>query len=131
MKIAFSREVKYIPDWNGNKSLPENEQCTAILIPLQMSDLVGLVEVIQEFEGGEDGEVKVPMEKAVGVLGKINHLKDNITINNLEDESGPVTSDDIVKFPRFMGLTMELYNQLAAISMPNEDDEKNSNAQPA
>ena len=131
MKVKFSREVKFTPGWNGNKGLPEDEQCTVILIPLQMGDLVSLIDVINEFSGAAGGdEITVELEKAVSILTRIEHLKDNIQIVNLEDDSGPVTSEDIVKFPRFMGLTMEIFNELAAISMPNEEDEKNSKGQP-
>lgn len=132
MKVKFSREVKYIPEWNGNRELSEDEQFTATLIPLQMGDLVSLIDVINEFSSAEPGEEKsVELEKAVSILSRIEHLQNNIRLENLEDESGPVTPEDIVKFPRFMGLTMEIFNELAAISMPNEEDEKNSKGQPA
>ncbi len=132
MKVSFSRLVEYVPEWNGNKDLPEAEQVKVKLVPLEMGDLVGLMEVIQDFTGDadEEGKTTVAMDKAVSVLKNISHLSGSIEVINLEDDSGPVTSEDIVKFPRFMELTMEVFNELASISMPNEEDEKNSKAQP-
>ena len=133
MKVAFSREVKFTPKWNDNETLPENEQVKVLLRPLEMGDLVTLMDSLQTLSGGEiDPESLTAMgdtkniDQVKMLLEACGHLiPKNTTIDNLEDASGPVTSKDVVKYPYYMELTAELLTELAGISMPTEVEEKN------
>lgn len=133
MKVSFSREVAYTPTWKGNNELPEEEQCKATLKPLEMEDLIKLMDSLQSASGGSvDPEALVATEgtqqiaQVKELISACGHLIPKYTkIEGLSDESGTVTSDDIVKFPYYMELTAELLTELGSISMPNEVEEKN------
>jgi hypothetical protein len=52
-------------------------------------------------------------------------------ITNLTDADGEVlTAKDITEYPYFLGLSAEILSQMAAVSMPSEEEVGNSNAQP-
>lgn len=137
MKVSFSREVSYIPTWNGNDKLPKEEQITVLLKPLHTGDLITLMDTMQSSTGGKvDQESLTALgENNVNQLAELidacgNLIPKHCTINNLEDETGPVTAENIVQFPYYMELSAELLAQLGDISMPNEVEEGNSEPQP-
>lgn len=133
MKVGFSREVSYTPTWKGNDELPKKEQITALLKPLEMEDLIQLMDSLQSMSGGAvDPEsltadnITSNIDSVKALLSTCGHLiPNNTSIEGLEDESGPVTSEDLVKFPYYMELSAELLTELGNISMPSEVEEKN------
>lgn len=137
MKVQFSREVMYYPEWNGNLDLPENERVLVKLHPLKMGDLVSLMDVLQEasigtvdpqsltaLDGRDVGELKQLVEACGDLIPKY------AVVENLEDDTGPVNQDTLVNFPYFMELSAEILAKLAEVSMPTEVEEKNSEPQP-
>ena len=129
MKFEFTPASKFIPEWNGNRDLPEEEQITMIISVLEMGDLLDLMDLI-ESDSSEDqvdsdnlkpSTVKSIVEKAQQLLPKY------ITeFQGLDVDSGPISLEDLVQYPQFMSLVVEITFELINISTPNEDDRKNS-----
>lgn len=124
MKVKFSKTVEYIPTWRGNAGLAPAEQIKVQLNVLQFNDLLQIMEEFQK--KGADGK---PDARAVSSLA-MNLLPRYATIQNLEDDSGPMTMEQIVQYPSFMDLSTELLGKLSEISMPGDRDEKNLVTQP-
>ena len=129
MQISFSREHVYVPIWNNNNKLPEGEQFSATLKILDIGDLLFLLDSFNE--AGVQGTVEVT---AVGVsqlrpiLKTVGHLLPKyVTIKNLRNKESNIDVDiaQIVEFPYFMSLSVELLMKLAEVSTPSETDEKN------
>ena len=137
MKVQFSREVEFTPSWNGNKHLPDDEKIIVTLKPLEMEDLIKLMDTLQEASGGEidrESLTAVSGQNIGGIRLLITACGDLIPryceIDGLEDDSGPVLTKEIVKFPYYMELCAEILSELAEVSMPNEVEEKNLEPQP-
>lgn len=126
MKIDFSLVVPYTPEWNGNKNLPAGEQVTCSLSVLDMSALISLLDAFTSV--GLNGVVdtdNVSGAKIKPVLENFGELlpKHVTELKNLFDQGGRlVTVDDIVKYPRFLNLALELLMQLSVISSPQDED---------
>lgn len=138
MKVHFSRLVDYTPVWNGNRDLPEAEQCKCKLKPMETDDLINLMDQLQSAAGGEVDRESLT---ALAESGNISRMKEMLEacgdlipkyteIEGLEDVSGPVSPEDLVKYPYYMELSAEILGELANISMPSEVEEKNSEPQP-
>lgn len=119
MKIKFSKTVHYVPTWRGNAELTPSEQITAALNVLQFNDLLQIMEEFQK--KGIDGK---PDARAISSLA-MSLLPRYVTIENLNDDDGPMTIEQIVQYPSFMDLSTELLGKLSEISMPGDRDEKN------
>jgi len=132
MQISFSRQETYVPEWKGNKDLPEAEQFTVDLTLLTVEDLLFLLDAFSE--AGIEGQVEVDLGlKELKPIVKTNgHLLPKyVIINNLRNEAGvEITINDVVEFPYFLSLAAELLMKLADASNPSDDDTKNSNALP-
>jgi hypothetical protein len=121
MKVNFTQATPYTPKWRKNNELPVEEQFQTVLKPLDTDDLLLLMDAI-----GNDPQAKVDMERMKKMLKEIGHLIPKyVTITNLEDGSGPVTNEHLIKFPFYMDLAAELVMQLAVVSMPTDADVKN------
>lgn len=123
MKLAFSRSVPYTPEWNGNKSLPEEDQIKCTLTPMKVGHLLDLMDAIG-IQGSD--KVMVSAQQMSKVIGQLGHLvPEYIHIKGLEDTDGPVTPDLLVQQAFYLELTTELVMKLAEISMPSENATKN------
>jgi len=135
MKIDFSLSVPYVPEWRGNKTLPETEQIKCSLTVLDMGSLMSLVDAFTEI--GITGEVdtdNVSGDKIKPVLEQFGSLlPEHVTaFDGLFDAAGKaITVEDVVKYPRFLNLALELLMKLSEISSPSDDDVGNSNEPPA
>jgi hypothetical protein len=132
MKVEFSRAVPYIPEWNGNRDLPKSEQFSTILKPLEMEDLMQVVDAISKARSklGDLSDIQGAMTEDTSTIksmvSEVGHLIPKyVEVNDLQDQTGEVTVQDIVKFPFYFGLSGELVAQLSEISMPNEEEVKN------
>lgn len=130
MKANFCRSVKYVPAWNKNNELPEAEQMHVMLKPLNMGDLLDLMDAIQVIQGIDPQDTnslkKVNAEAFRKMMDSAGHLLPKYAeVHNLEDESGPVDTATLMSFPYYLELAAEILTQLASVSMPSEDDEKN------
>ncbi len=131
MKVNFSKSQSYVPEWNGNRDLPETEQVKCSLSILDMNALMNLLDSFTAV--GLTGEVdtdKVDSNKIKPVLAEFgNLLPSHVThFEGLFNASGEaITIEDLVTYPIFLNLALELLMKLSEISSPSEDDTKNSN----
>lgn len=129
MKIKFSKEVAYIPEWNGNKELPDEEQVKVKLKPIKVGDLLLIIDAM----GERRPDNKLDVKAVANLLKEAGHLIPTYTdVTGLTSEDGsPITSGEIIQYPYFMELAGELLMQLANLSTPGDDDTKNLKTQPA
>lgn len=123
MKVKFSADSVIIPEWQNNRKQPEAEQVKVRLKSLNTQNLMIVLDAIQ----GEEGK----SNRATQLLALTGVLREHATIENLEDDDGPVDVLRALNVPFYMGLCGEIVTGLANASMPNETDEKNSETQPA
>lgn len=123
MKVKFSTDTSFIPSWKGNKELSEADRVTVRLKALNTQNLLIVLDAIQ----GEDGKAG----RTHQLVALADVLKEHATIVNLTDDDGPVDMVRALNIPFYMGLIGEIVTELANASMPNEDDSKNSETQPA
>lgn len=127
MKHKFSRAVKFIPEWSGNRELPQNEQVTALITPLKVDELLGLMDALGSAKIADGVATITETTDLTKVVQQCGHLlPKHVTLSNLEDADGPVSIDDVVAYPAYLGLAAELIMQCAAVSMPGESAEGNS-----
>jgi hypothetical protein len=126
MKVKFSREVPYTPEWNGNRDLPEKEQVKVILKPMQVADLLLVMDAMGR-KPGEAAAEQVDVGRLIREAGGI--LPKYITLQGLEDDNGPVAVEDILNFGAYVPLASELLMECARISMPSDAAEGNSKPQ--
>lgn len=127
MRVKFSLITDFTPEWNGNKELPEDEQCKATLKTLENMDLLEFADSLER--QGLEGEVDTSTMTSKDIKSLLREtgrlLPKYVTIEGIEGDDGPVTLEQIVTYPDFMELAVELLMQLANISQPTEDDIKN------
>lgn len=129
MKVKFSKQVKYVPTWNGNRDLPEEERISCELTVLNMGSLMDLIDSFQSLS--VDGKVdtdKVESSSMKPIIEQFGSLlpKHVVNFQGLYDDAGKaIEVAEIVEFPKFMHLAIELLLQLSSISSPSEDDVKN------
>jgi hypothetical protein len=132
MQISFSVDHPYTPEWRGNNELPEGERFTATLSTLTVGDLMVLldgftaagVEGTTEVSDIGPDQIKPILSQAGSLLPKYVKLH-NL---NRSDDGSEVTIANVVEFPYFLNLSVELLMKLAEISTPQDDDVGNSNA---
>jgi hypothetical protein len=118
MKYAFSRSVKFVPTWNENEKLPEKDQVSFMLKPLELEDLFLLMDATQSGDGSQAGN----LQRVKGVVVNVGHLLPKYaTMSGLTDPDGSdITIADLVVYPTFLNLASEVLMKLANISMPSE-----------
>ena len=138
MKVQFSKAINYIPEWNGNRSLPDEQQIKVVFKPLTMGDLLELMDAMQEMSLDIDPENLVGTKslqanaKQVKILVETcGHLLPNyVTMTGLTDaDDEAVEVSQLTNYTYYMEFAGELLNQLALTSMPTDAEEKNLVAQ--
>jgi len=129
MRVKLSRPQSYIPEFNDNKLLPENEQIKADLTPLKLGDFLDLAECFQRAGAGQQqvdtARLSVAQMKEV-ILSAGRLLPTYAVIHGLIDETGqPLTINEVGTQPAFIPLSVELLGKLSEISAPTEGDAKN------
>jgi len=125
MKVKFSKEVEFRPQWKNNHKLPAEEQIVAILRPVSTYDLMEILEGLSSYDkdsgaAGQMGVMKEFLETAPAALKKY------CSVSGLYNGDAPVTIEEICSEPFYMELVVELLSELSSISLPNEGEEKNS-----
>jgi len=124
MKINFSRSVPYTPEWNGNRELPEAEQVKAVIKPMTVDDLLVMMDALGRRPGVPEGDpTSMDTGRLIKEAGAL--LPKYVEINNLTDDSGPVSVNDLLTFGAFIPLASELLMECARVSMPSESAEGN------
>jgi hypothetical protein len=122
MKVAFSKEVAFVPEFNGNKALPEAEQLSFKLRPMTTLDLLDIMDVLKTagFQVGEHTDMTTEQMKAViGQAGK--YIPKYATMAGAEGFG----LEEVVGYQAFLALASEVLFQLVNISSPNASDVKN------
>lgn len=129
MKAKFSKRIKYIPEFDGNRQLPEAEQIVSYLMPLKVNDLLSLMDNLQSVKLENPSSETKELKDLIDNCGEL--LPRYCELTNLTDADGEaLTAKDITEYPYFLGLSGELLSQMAAVSMPDDEEVGNSNAQP-
>ena len=123
MKIAFSRERAFTPDFNGNKSLDEADQLSATVKVMTLNDILDLGDAFKQagFEKGDMKEMSLAqMQVLVRSAGK--YVPKYVSLKGNDG----FTLEDVVTYPQFLSLATELLFTLLNFSAPTEADVKNS-----
>jgi hypothetical protein len=120
MKFKFTKQVTFIPTWNGNDKLPEAEQVSVTLGVMDFADLMAMLDAMRS-NVAADG--KPDAAKVLLTAGSL--LEKYAKLFNLEDDDGVVDLPKIVRYSAFIGLAMEIMLKLSAISTPGDNDEGN------
>lgn len=138
MKLNFSRRKVYVPVFNSNTELPEDEQLRFRMRSMSMGDFAIALEHVREVK-----EVKKVMEQAAGSApeepetvkerGALVDLFADVLPRYVESVGAPLkTSDDaelsikeIATDAPLMSLASELFWELFLYSRPAETDLKN------
>ena len=128
MKLKFSLKRPYTPEFNGNRELPEAERIECVLPTLDNFDLLELGDAFTR-AGMQDGNLDtsaITAEQARVLLNAtLNIIPKYTELTGLEGDDGPLTIEQIVRFPDFQALATELLVTLAQISAPTEADTGN------
>lgn len=123
MKVAFSKELPFTPEFQDNKKLPVEQQLSFLVKPMTTLDLIDLTDVLKTV-GFTQGEVKdlttEQMKTIVKEAGK--YVPKYSTMSGAEGFS----MDEVIAYPAFLALASEVLFQLLNVSSPNKDDVKNS-----
>jgi hypothetical protein len=133
MKIKFSKSVDYVPEWNKNRELPLSEQIKSTIKPMEFDDLLTIMDAMGgqkaiDEAGGDTSKVKFDSGKFMQEAG--NLFPKYVSLSNIEDADGPVNPADLLKYPVYAGLVVELLMKSSSISVPSDATEGNSEGQP-
>lgn len=137
MKFNFSSEIKFVPDWNGNKSLPADQQLSCTIKPMILGDMMQLMDAMgptttdgpQEVD--ENGNVKITGQQAMKIVAVAKDILPRyVTLQNLEDDDGPVGVEKIVTYVQYLPLATEVIMACINSSTPSAATEGNSPAPP-
>lgn len=129
MKVKFSRDVVYVPEFNGNRELPPEEQMSVKLGVMDMLDYVDLAEALQVATNGATeissdklnmGQIKALVKSSGEYIPK--YASD---LKGLEDENGAVDVQALLKYPVYFPLAAEILLELVSVSTLSEADVKN------
>lgn len=127
MKVQFSRDKVFVPDFNGNKSLPEEQRITVKIGVMEMADFVDIAEALQVVGNGEISSDKLDPEQLKAMVKSAGQYlpKYASDLKNLEDDNGPVDVTGLLKFPIYFGLAAEILLAIVEASSLSEADVKN------
>jgi hypothetical protein len=129
MKIKFSRTVVYIPEWNGNRSLPQGDQIICTIKPMVLGDLVILLDVLGGMTNEDGTKTNLTAAEATKMIEATKDiLPKYVEMTGLEDDDGPVSVDQMTMYAQYMPLASEIIMACANISSPGQSTEGNLNA---
>ena len=129
MQIEFSELQEYRPEWRDNRNLPPEDQ---IVTKLKVMDIGTLMNILDAFskvglQGQVDTEV-IESSKMKPILAEFGQVLPNhvVEFDGLTTKKGDkVTVEEVVKYPVYMNLAIELLMKIVEISSPSEEDSKN------
>lgn len=123
MKVQFSKETTYVPEFNKNRELSVEEQLSVKIKVMSLLDLLDLTDVLKSagFEKGELKDMSVEQMKTIvkeggKYIGKYCTLAGNDGFD----------ISDVTGYAAFMPLATELLFTLLNTSSPSPADVKNS-----
>lgn len=122
MKAGFSLTSRYVPDWNKNKSLPEKDQLVATLSMPTVQDVFSILDRFSAngVTGAVDTSVSLGMKRNTAIAAEAGeYLPKYVKLEGNEDFS----VEDLVKYPPYFALAVELLFALVSYAQPNEADE--------
>lgn len=122
MKAKFSKEVRFVPTWRDNTTLPESEQLVFTLKPLKIGELLDVLDVFKraDFEKG-DHTTLTPEQMRVIVSEAGTYLPVNANMAGAEG----FDINDVIGYSEFFGLAAEVIFELVRLSSPSGTDVKN------
>lgn len=131
MKVKFSSETKFLPEWNGNLKAPAAEQISCIIKPLVLGDMMILMDAMGSVSSSDGKPMQITGEQAMRLVSAAKDiLPKYVQLNNLEDDDGPVGLDKITTYAQYLPLAAEIIMACINSSTPNQETEGNSSAPP-
>ena len=128
MKIAFSKQVEFVPTWNGNDKAPAEERIIARLRPLKLGVFLAMADATAGVASGGAIEINaVSISKLQPLLEFASQVfPTNVELVGLLDEEGtPISSGQIADSAPLLPLVAEIIGKLLEISAPKAQDVKN------
>jgi hypothetical protein len=121
MKSGFSLKKKFVPVWKGNDKLNAADQFVAELSMPTVQDVFSILERLQaNGVTGKTDSATVGFERATAIAAEAgSYLPKYVALTNAEDFS----IADVIQYPPYFDLAIELLFALIAFSQPNEADE--------
>ena len=133
LKIS-SLEQEYVPEWRGNRDLPEAEQIKVTFSPLRISDMFEVqketnVNLMGGFEIDQDDPDSITRYWGLvkTVLSKYISRWQGVIIDNVEIIDSPAVMDALST--GHMDLLGELFSEVLRMSSGTVDEEKNSESE--
>ncbi len=122
MKIATNTKVRYVPKWNGNRKLNEDEQITVNISMPTVLESEQLQKINYQMDGtiGFRFDTKEILEKHVGAINNLSLVVDG---KETEIETGLQLAR--AKTPVIMGLVQELARYVTQGEQLSEKQQKN------
>ena len=108
MRILVNKELVYVPEWNGNRNLPKEEQGIIYYRYMTGPEREKIYDVDIEFdsEGTPKGNYKVKIDRSKIIKTCIIRTEKMIIDDNGKEKA--VTADDICSMSEFAGLYREM-----------------------
>lgn len=122
MKAGFSLVKKFVPKWNGNRDA--SEPLTVTMKMPEVGDVFSMLDVLKTQQVTTDADASsVGIERSRIIAKECGvYLPRYIELDNAED----FKIEDVVKYPPYFPLAIELLFELLAYAQPNEAEVKNS-----
>ena len=112
MKIKLSRTDIYIPNWNGNRSLPESEQVKVEyrFMTSEEEERFSLIRPVYNMADGKTQEIAVNYDIHANDIWRVCVKK----VNGLQDENGAEIADPkkVAEIPGMYSLITEVVAEI-------------------
>jgi hypothetical protein len=123
VKTNFSLKQLYTPEWNGNKTLPEKDQLVAVMSMPDVQDTFEIIERLQANGVTAQDSATVGFARARAIAAQAGeYIPKYMVLEGAENFS----VEDVIKYPPYFNLAVELLFELVRFAQPSEDDTKNS-----
>lgn len=134
MRVQFSHAREFVPEWNKNRTLPPEEQLKYSLAPMELLDLLDLLDATQQAgitvkpDGTADIATLSGERNDLLLKRTVKYLTKYVTPTGsslLDAEGKDIPFGDVPKYIALAGLGSELIGALVAGATPSADDIKN------
>lgn len=123
MKAGFSLAKDFVPKWRDNDKANAADQLVVRLSMPSIQDVFTMLDVLNGL-GVNGGDAKsVSLQSSITIAKEAgSYLPQYVKLLNADD----FTIEDVIKFPPYFGLAVELLFALLDFAQPSEDETKNS-----